>query len=82
MTLAVGAVGEDEDVAVVEHARVVLLGGVFVVDIPGPLAGILVYDSDGGDVAEADHDAVAGERVVSVAVSPLAALHQEESARM
>ena len=73
MVLAVGAVVEDEDVAVVEHARVVLLGQGVVVDLPGPLAGILVYDADGGDVAEADHDAVAGQRDDSVAVSPLVA---------
>ena len=50
-----------------------LLGQGVVVDLPGPLAGILVYDADGGDVAEADHDAVAGQRDDSVAVSPLVA---------
>ena len=73
MALSVGAVVEDEDVAVFEHARVVLLSQGVVVELPCPPARNLIYDADGGNVAEADHDTVSGERDDSVAVSPLVA---------
>ena len=73
VALAVRTVVVNQDVAVVQQGRVVLLGQRVVANLPGNCAAVPLNDAHGGYVAEAEHYPAVGQRNDGVAVAPFVA---------
>ena len=73
VVFAVRTVVVNQDVAVVQQGRVVLLGQRVVANLPGNCAAVPLNDAHGGYVAEAEHHPAVGQRNHGVAVAPFVA---------